>query len=431
MKELVFTLSNLLNKIKWEFDTFIWYQSYLLEVEIKSVKKVWNFFYFDLIETSKWKIVDSARANIFNPSIVHTFLRETRLHDIEELEWKIVLVKVNPSFHRTYNFSLNIIHISSEFFIWKLEKKKKEDIEYLNKLGLLNKNAQKDTWFPTFNIAVITWEKSEWYRDFETILVESGYKFQITKYISLVQWEKAREDVWEQLLHIQEDINNWIQYNLVAIIRWWGWSEWMNWTNDLKLCQLVCNYSIPLMSAIWHTVDQSILDIVSKYDCKTPSEAANILINIYNDFSSDIQKEFDSINQTSKELISNYREDIEEQYEFISNQVQDFIANYKNNLQSLAKDIPYFIWLKLDRYKRSLSSFMIEEKLKFKIQLISKNLKNIFDNIESNNPKKILNKGYNILLWKDWLWVKNIQEWNDYFLVTWKEKFIINIIKKL
>jgi len=92
----------------------------------------------------------------------------------------------------------------------------------------------------------------------------------------------------------------------------------MNWTNDLELCYKVCNFHIPVMSAVGHTVDQSILDMVSCYDCKTPSEASKTLIDIYNEFNEDLEAEF----------------------EYINNNILDFRDKYKNELNLISKNLP-------------------------------------------------------------------------------------------
>jgi exodeoxyribonuclease VII large subunit len=46
----------------------------------------------------------------------------------------------------------------------------------------------------------------------------------------------------------------------------------MYWANDEKLAFKIANFPLPVMSAVGHTVDLSILDIVAKYSAKTPSE---------------------------------------------------------------------------------------------------------------------------------------------------------------
>lgn len=407
MEKPVLKLSQFLDIIKSQFDEIIWYHTYIIEAEIKSIKQVRQFYYIDLVEIDNWKIVDSTRANIFNPVVMTSFLREVNIWNIQDLVWKKLLLTVKPSFHKTYNFSVNIQHINTDFFIWWLEKKKKENIKDLKERWIFYNNKSKKIWYPTLNIAVITWDKSEWFRDFETILKESWYKYKITVFKSLVHGEKASKEVLEQLNKIGQ-LQKEKDFNLVAIIRWWGWSEWMNWTNDLELCLTVCDFSIPVMSAVWHTVDQSILDMISCYDCKTPSEASKILIDIYDEFNEDIEAEF----------------------EYINNCILDFRAKYKNELNFISKNLPLQISSKVRWYKQKLESFNIDRKIGYSVKLLHSNLDNIYWKIKSNNPDKILEKWYNLVFDKKWKIVKKYEIWEDYLMKTNKADYEVRILRK-
>ena len=409
MEQPKLKLSQFLDIIKSQFDEIIGYHTYIIEAEVKSIKKNRQFYYIDLVEIEHGKIIDSTRSNIFNSSVMTSFLSEVNISDIQELVWKKLLLTIRPTFHKTYNFSVNILNIHSEFFVWWLEKQKKENIAELKNMWIFYNNKSKEIWFPTIHIAVITWQKSEWFRDFETILEQSGYKYKLTVFNSLVNWEKASREVNKQLQIINNKLDDWKQFNLVAIIRWWGWSEWMNWTNDLNLCEEVCEMSIPVMSAVWHTVDQSILDMVSKYNCKTPSEAAQILIDIYDEFNENINSE----------------------YYYIQNSISDFSEKYKTELNFISKNLPLQISNRIRTYKQQLSNLNIDKKIKYHSMLLINKLEIIYSKIESNNPDKILDKWYNLLYNTKWKIVSNINIWEEYVLKNKKDSYLIEIKDKI
>jgi hypothetical protein len=126
-------LSTFLDIIKSQFDDIIGYHDYLIEAEIKAIKRNRQFYYIDLVETKNGKIIDSTRANIFNPEVMRSFLIEAGISDSQELVGKKLLLNVKPTFHKTYNFSLNILKIHADYFVGALEQKKKENIEELKK----------------------------------------------------------------------------------------------------------------------------------------------------------------------------------------------------------------------------------------------------------------------------------------------------------
>ena len=400
------SLSWFLNIIKSQFDEIIGYHDYTVEAEVKSIKQNRSYYYIDLVEISNGKILDSARANIFNPSVMKSFMRQVWMLDVQDLVWKKILITVKPSFHKTYGFSVNITKIHAEFLIWSLEKKKWEDVEYLKNKEVFELNHKTHIWEPSFNIAVISWEKSEWFRDFQTILNESGFVYNLDLFPSLVNGEKASLEVLEQLKNIQNKISNGTEYNAIAVIRWgWG-SEWMNWTNDRELCEYVCNMSIPIISAVGHTVDQSILDMVAKYDCKTPSEAAQIIIDIYEDYSDNLSAEYD----------------------YIKNTIDDTFQKYALELQTLSKEIPFHIGKKVQIYKMELAWLIIEKKIHYQLQYANQSLQNLYKNISSNNPEKILGKWYSLVLDEKWKTVKMLDIWKKYKLLRTEGEYEVEVI---
>lgn len=407
METPVLKLSEFLDIVKSQFDEIIWYHAYIIEAEVKSIKQNRQFYYMELVEIDEWKIVDVAKANIFNPSVMTSFLREVNIWNIQELVWKKLMLTIRPTFHKTYNFSVNVMHINTDFFVWWLEKKKKETIKDLKERWIFYNNKSRDIWTPTFNIAVITWDKSEWFRDFETILKESWYKFNLTVFKSLVHGEKASIQVLEQLKKISL-VREKYDFNLVAIIRWWWGSDGINWTNDYELCKLVCEYEIPVMTAVWHTVDQSILDMVSCFECKTPSEASKILIDIYDEF----------------------RENLDSDYEYINNLIFDFRDKYKQELKYISKNLPLQISRKIRWYKQKLESFNIDKKLKYNLKYLQNSLEYLYSNIKSNNPDKILDKWYNLIFDTKWKVIKEYEIWNKYLMKSKNHEYKIEVLDK-
>jgi exodeoxyribonuclease VII large subunit len=429
MEENKLKLSQFLDIIKFQFDEIIWYHTYMIEAEVKSIKQNRQFFYIDLVEIENWKITDSVSWNIWRAKIIESFLLDVWIVDIQDLVWKKLLLTVKPTFHKIYKFKVEIQKIHSDFFIWWLELKKKENIKQLKRKWIFYNNEWKDIWYPTFNIAVITGKESEWYRDFKTILDESGYEYNLTVFNSLVHWEKASLEVFKQLQNINNKLDDWEKYNLVAIMRGGWWSEWMNWTNDFDLCNEVCDFKIPVMSAVWHTVDQSILDMVSCYDCKTPSEAAQILVYMYKEFNEELNTEYNYINN----CITDYRDKYKMELKIISKnlplQILNRIRVYRQRLESfnIDKKIKYHSKI----LSSKLESFNIDKKIKYHSKILKNNLEILYSNINSNNPDKILNKWYNLVYDSKWKVVKEYDIWNDYNMKGKWYEYLINIKEKL
>ncbi|MDP2396068.1 MAG: hypothetical protein Q8S84_02760 [bacterium] len=65
--------------------------------------------------------------------------------------------------------------------------------------------------------------------------------------------------------------------------------------------------------------------MVSCFECKTPSEASKILIDIYDEF----------------------RENLDSDYEYINNLIFDFRDKYKQELKYISKNLPLQISRKI------------------------------------------------------------------------------------
>jgi len=110
--------------------------------------------------------------------------------------------------------------------------------------------------------------------------------------------------------------------------------------------------------------------MVSKYNCKTPSEAAQILIDIYDEFNENINSE----------------------YYYIQNSISDFSEKYKTELNFISKNLPLQISNRIRTYKQQLSNLNIDKKIKYHSMLLINKLEIIYSKIEANNPDKILDK---------------------------------------
>jgi len=397
------SLEEVLDIIKNAFDDFISYQTFIVEVEVSKIKQYKQFFYVDLVQIKDWKIIETAKSNIFNPLVMSSFLSEVGI-SINDLAGKKILLTLRPSFHKTYGFSFNILKIHSDYFLWSLEKSKKENIYKLQKLWIFENNKKLSLWFPNFHIAVITWRESEGFRDFMTILEESWYNITYDVYTSLVHWEKASKEVLKSLSNI--DTNN---YNLIAIIRWWWGSEGMNWTNDFELSKFICESNIPIMTAVGHTVDKNIIDMVSRYDCKTPSEAANILIWFY----------------------ESYENELKELTNFIDKNIKAIIKEYSIVLWHLSDNIKVSIRWRFKTYLLKIDSYnIIYEYIKNHFRNIKVKLDTFNSIIRNNNPSKIMSRWYNLVYDKKWKLQTEYEVWEKYILSANNYNYKIEVCDK-
>jgi hypothetical protein len=98
-----FGLSDFLSQVKEAFDSFIAYKNFLIEAEIRSIKKVNQFYYFELVELdASGQITAKVRASLFNQTAMKVFLRKIKLDNYSELEGKKIVIQGRANFHKDY-----------------------------------------------------------------------------------------------------------------------------------------------------------------------------------------------------------------------------------------------------------------------------------------------------------------------------------------
>lgn len=406
-EEEIFSLHNYIKTLKENFEVFLWFKSDLIECEVEKITMVRWFYYLDLIETGDfWKIKAKIRWNIFNKITIDAFLKRVKIWNYREMEWMKIVIKARPSFHEFYGISLIIEKIMWDFTAWQMQWEKEDIIKRLKERWVLDKNKNLTLAYPKLKIAIISNSESAWLEDFLKIIEDSKINLDYKLFESLVWWENAIDSVLSAIKKIREAKE---KFDLILIVRWWWDSEWMHWANDEKLALEVGKLDIPLMSAIWHTSDVSILDMIAKFDCKTPSESAKVLIDYYKKF----------------------EEETDFTYKNIKNKLNLIKLEIKNKLISF-KNIKIKISNKIEKEKLTIENIKnnIDIKLKNNVLLYKKELLNTYNSIKSKDYNKILKKGYFIIKNDDKV-LKNPKVWEKYILESYEKKFEIEIKKDL
>jgi exodeoxyribonuclease VII large subunit len=207
------------------------------------------------------------------------------------------------SFHQERWFKVIINEISAEFTIWVLKQHQQDIAAILNQEGIFDKNKSRILPTPSRNIAVITWENSQWFIDFETVLKESDYKaFNIIPFFCAIHWNNASDEVYDALKTVFNRISSWEKIDLVILLRggWWG-SGFVR-QNAIWIARWICHMPVPVITAIWHTSDISILDDISRYSAKTPTDAAYKIIDSLADRESQLESALSQVSLLSRDI---------------------------------------------------------------------------------------------------------------------------------
>jgi exodeoxyribonuclease VII large subunit len=188
-----------------------------------------------------------------------------------------VLIEVSIEFHAVYGLSLNIWNIDPTYTIGDLAKQRQATIRRLKEDGVID--MQKSLEVPTLvrRVAIISAAGAAGYGDFCDQLTNNryGYKFELSLFAAIMQGDNAPRSIISALNQIVKEEDQW---DIVVIIRGGGASTDLGCFDDYELANHCAQFPLPILSGIGHTRDMSIVDMVVHTSVKTPTAAAEWLI---------------------------------------------------------------------------------------------------------------------------------------------------------
>jgi exodeoxyribonuclease VII large subunit len=188
-----------------------------------------------------------------------------------------VLLQVSVEFHAVYGLSLNIWNIDPTYTIGDLAKQRQATIQQLTKDGVME--LQKTLPVPSLvrRVAVISSADAAGYGDFCDQLQHNrfGFRFHTQLYSAVMQGDTAARSIIQALMSIAEQEEEW---DIVVIIRGGGATTDLRCFDDYMLASHCAQFPLPIIAGIGHTRDVSIVDMVVHTSVKTPTAAAEWLI---------------------------------------------------------------------------------------------------------------------------------------------------------
>lgn len=254
----------------------------------------------------------------------------------------------------------------------KLKRKLKEE-------GLFDKEKKKLPLLPK-RIGLITAKTGAAIHDFFSTM---NNRLKVETYIfpSLVQGDDAPKSIIDAINVASE-----FDLDILVITRGGGSKEDLRCFNDESLVRRASEIKIPLVTAVGHQIDTTLIDYVSDLVCITPTDAANKIIPL----------KVDLVNR-----INNYNK-------ILYNDVNKKIRTYALHLMLLGKNLEAFSPKnKLKTYNKNL--MLYDEK-------ITKCIKKVINNkiIELNDVNNSITRTYKRYIEKKYLYLKLLDEKLEY-----------------
>ena len=252
-------------------------ERYWVRAEIGSMS-VRGHCYMELVEKAENGILAAkARATCWNH--VYTllsayFAQETgqALHPGMQ-----VLLEVSVEFHAVYGLSLNVWNIDPTYTLGDLAKQRQETIRRLTEDGVMDlQQALVVSTLPR-RVAVVSSADAAGYEDFCVQLKNNrfGFAFYTQLYPAIMQGDTAARSIIAALGAIAAEEEEW---DVVVIIRGGGATTDLGCFDDYTLASHCAQFPLPIIAGIGHTRDVSVVDMVVHTSLKTPTAAAEWLI---------------------------------------------------------------------------------------------------------------------------------------------------------
>jgi exodeoxyribonuclease VII large subunit len=270
----------------------------------------------------------------------------------------------------SYQIKVDQIELQGEGALLKLIEQRKKKLQAE---GYFDEVHKKPIPFIPSKIGIITSPTGAVIMDIIN-RVTDRYPTHLLIYPISVQGNKSAGEIVEGI----EFFNKKINVDTIIIARGGGGVEDLISFNDEKVVKAAFASKIPIISAIGHETDFTLLDFVADYRASTPTAAAEKAVPEKNNL---IEKIF----VLQKQLISGFNLFLKEKDKNIYQLVKSLNINNLKNLIREKKD-------KIKSFDKSLFNL-----LKNKFKYFQLNLNGIFSRLNSLDTNRILKRGFSIV----------------------------------
>ncbi len=381
MVQNAITVSQFNNYIKQIFDAEELLHNISIEGEVYDVSKRRNSVYF--------KVKDSEAS-----------LSCVSFMDIEVTEGEKVVITGRPNYYNKagiFNFVVSKYEKSGEGDLFKkfIELKEK-----LKNEGLFDETHKIKIPSDIKRIGVVSSREGAVIRDIINVTKRRNKSVDIVLYDVKVQGNLAENEIAKGI----EFLDNYDKVDIIIVARGGGSLQDLWPFNTEIVARATYNCQKPIVSAVGHETDFTIIDFVADLRAPTPSAAAEIVTK---DFSAR-QEKFELLYSTYKRFL------FSKESEFLEKQKR-LIDDFKLQLENRAKE---------DITRQKILFLDFEKVVQNKAQQFSFNFAIMLEKFKHLNPLETLDRGY-AKLEKDQFPVKSIQD----VKVDEKIKIITNFAK--
>lgn len=251
-----------------------------------------------------------------------------------------VLVMVTATYHLQYGFKVVINDIDPSYTMGDMERQRQEILEKLAKEGILELNKQLPWADVPQRIAIVSAAGAAGYGDFMNQLHGNPYGLQF--YTCLFQAVMQGTQTVPTVIAALDSINRHIDlFDCVVIIRGGGATSELNSFDNYDLASYVANFPIPVIVGIGHERDVTVLDYVAAMRVKTPTAAAEWLIQRGTNALAHLDELQDAVVNAVRDTVGQAREHLAYFTSMIPATARRIIDTNRVKLDNYTRNIPF------------------------------------------------------------------------------------------
>jgi len=355
--------------IALNFSEAIW-----VHAEISQANEKNGQYYISLIQKEEdgEKIIAHSNAVIWYKTFLFLQKKLGKLvHSLLDTGTEVRL-KVRIDYNERYGLKLVIEDIDPKYTLGQIELRRQAIVEQLESEGLTSLNEQIALPSVMKHIAVISSATAAGYLDFCKQLEHNryGYTFRLSLFPATLQGHRTKAEVSRAIQSANQDSS----FDCIVIVRGGGSKLDLSAFDDYDIGKMIARSTLPVFTGIGHQIDNTVADLVAHTSIKTPTAAADYLVEHNMAWESGLLDLEHTLEQAARGMI---RE-------------QEFtLQRLKSDLNSSAK-------IMLGQGSHDISSIQraISNATKQLIHNQSLRLKNIGQSISLLDPVNVLKRGF-------------------------------------
>lgn len=310
-----------------------------------------------------------------------------------------VMVEVSANFHEQYGLSVVITGINPTYTLGDMARQRQEILNRLRSEGIIDMNKQLPWADVAQRVAVISAAGAAGYGDFMNQLHNnpSGIKFYTCLFPAVMQGQSTVTSVIAAL----ERINDYADlFDCVVIIRGGGSTSDLNSFDNYDLAANVAQFPLPVICGIGHDRDNTVVDSVASVRVKTPTAAAEWLLDRAQSALDHVNALTDMVVDSATQMLSGARQQLAYFTSGIPLMADNIVVRHRARLQQIAAAIPVVAARRIDGAGKDLA-FASQRLAMAARQCVANERQRVTGlekQVELLSPDRVLRRGYSLTL---------------------------------